>query len=117
MTRDDLVGKTIAEARVDPEDIWITFDDGTQYRQYHEQSCCENVRVEDVNPSIDTLVGGVLHSIVVETNEDENNKASHTWTFYKVHTSKGSVDIRWLGESNGYYSERVDESINGARVW
>ena len=82
--------------------------DGKVVTFYHMQDCCEYVRIEDIVGDLSDLVGEPL-LLAEESNDNATNVGEYgTWTFYKFGTRKGYVDIRWLGESNGYYSERVD---------
>jgi hypothetical protein len=96
------------------DELLFTMDNGDRYIMYHSQDCCEYVRIEDIDGDLNDLVGSpVLQAEVVsgETQdawEEDERQDSYTWTFYKFATIKGSVTLRWLGESNGYYSERVD---------
>ena len=79
----------------------------------HHQDRCEGVAIEDVVGDPANLIG---HPLLV-AREDTNNDAasrpgkeyvySWLWTFYSFATVKGWVTLRWLGESNGYYSESV----------
>ncbi len=76
---------------------------------FHEQDCCENVHLEDITGDLTDLVGyPILQAeLVTEKTEDGEWGDSSTWSFYKFATIKGSVTVRWLGSSNGYYSEEV----------
>lgn len=108
-----LMHRTITNLEQDgDEELLFTMDNGDRYIMYHSQCCCERVRIEDIDGDLNDLVGSpVLQAEVVsgETPDDwEPNRESYTWTFYKFATIKGSVTLRWLGESNGWYSERVD---------
>lgn len=74
---------------------------------FHYQDCCESVELIDFEISSKNLIGGEVLSLREETSSRENKYTHQTWTFYHFDTTKGSLWMRWFGESNGYYSERV----------
>ena len=113
----DLKGKTLIKVSgLKKGGDFVTFytKEGNVYEMYHDQDCCEKVEVEDVCGDIEDLLNFPI-LLAEESTSRENPKEpediwndSFTWTFYKLSTLKGDVTIRWYGESNGYYSERVD---------
>lgn len=113
-TVSDLVGRTLMRVTVseDKERVTFTLDSGREYAMSHTQNCCESVQLEEVIGDLDDLVGAPILAAEESTNSEEPKpheySDSFTWTFYKLATIKGSVTLRWLGESNGYYSESVD---------
>jgi hypothetical protein len=109
LTFGDLVGKTCLNVEVGDDFIAFVFLDGTIAKMYHAQDCCEDVSIEDINGDVGDLIGTPLLVCDERTNSVEGGDyESATWTFYTLRTIRGSVDIRWLGVSNGYYSESVD---------
>ena len=89
----------------------VTFEnDEVRYVLYHDQDCCETVTVEEIIGDLEDLENLPLLIAREDTNSDDPgtcNSESYTWTFYNFATYKGYVTIRFLGESNGYYSEDV----------
>lgn len=97
----------------DSEDtIVFTRADGVRYVMGYEADCCASCKLIDLNGDLADLVG-VPITLADESSsapdgwEPEEYCESYTWTFYRLATCKGHVDIRWFGESNGYYSESV----------
>lgn len=82
---------------------------------YHNQDCCESVQIDDINGNLQDLVGNILlvadERISDEPEGDDQNNESDTWTFYTFRCNAESVDVKWHGYSNGYYSERVDVRV------
>lgn len=107
-----ILGKTVVSIhgmKEESEEIIFTFSGGEFAKFYHDRDCCEIVEVEDVCGDPKDLIGYPLVVAREATLERYNECRDHeTATFYEFATNKGSVTIRWLGRSNGYYSERVD---------
>jgi len=106
-----IIGKTPTNIIATEDEITFDFSDCTACKFFHEQSCCEAVSIEDVNGDWGDLIGTpllVAEERISDCVETEDGWGTETWTFYTFRSLKGSVDVRWHGESNGYYSERVD---------
>jgi hypothetical protein len=108
----DIVGKTfdrVYQSEVFGNDaIIFETEDCRRFGLYHRQDCCENVSIESIVGDLEDLQGTPILLAEEACNEDPNANESATWTFYKLATIHGYVDIRFYGESNGYYSESVD---------
>uniref|UniRef100_A0A6M3INT0 DUF7448 domain-containing protein n=1 Tax=viral metagenome TaxID=1070528 RepID=A0A6M3INT0_9ZZZZ len=123
MTIDTLLGKSLTSIEGDVGTKKITFQTANNetYELSHDQDCREEVCVVDISGDLQDLIKHPIllaeeiisaNSVPDEIKYIDQDKYlygdSFTWTFYKLATIKGSVTIRWLGTSNGYYSESVD---------
>lgn len=111
----ELVGKTLTKMDIGGDEINFTCSDGTKFVMLHHSDCCENVSIEDICGEVENMLNTPV--LVAEKNSNDENppgvaipeyQDSFTWTFYNLRTVKGSMTIRWYGESNGYYSESVN---------
>lgn len=93
------------------DEVFIKTNNGT-YKLYHEQDCCEHVRIVKVIGNVNELIGEVIFA---EEDSDANDPDwyneyfddSHTWTKYVLKTANASLEFWFLGESNGYYGESI----------
>jgi hypothetical protein len=114
---EDLPGRVLYKVvKLGNDELRFYLTDTHYVRMHHNQDCCESVSIEDIVGDLDDLVGTpiLLAEERVSRNEDgteEQYCESYTWTYYSFRTIKGSVDIRWYGSSNGYYSESVNIDI------
>lgn len=112
---EELLGRVVKEivGKEGDDELILKTEDGKKFSMWHQQDCCEYVRLEQVDGNLEDLIGYPILQAEESTNNDVFDGKpsyidSHTWTFYKLATKKGYVTLRWLGESNGYYGEEVD---------
>lgn len=116
MSIEQLIGKTlikISDTKEGDTEILFVTTEGEVFRMDHEQDCSESVFVLDIVGHLDDLVGSPILYAEETSNpmDPPPSEGSGTWTFYHIRTMKGTVTIRWYGESNGYYSESVDFAL------
>jgi hypothetical protein len=114
-----LVGEVLDSVDIDREEnqILLTTRSGRKFLVYHEQDCCETVAISGQDGNFDKLIGKPLieaRDIAVDTSEEAID-SSQTTTTLVFRVDDQTVISRWVGDSNGFYSESVDiaELING----
>jgi hypothetical protein len=114
-----MLGKTMVSVvgKAGGDEMIFTADDGKKFKFLHDQDCCESVDIVDIVGDLSDLEGSPIVEAEEVSNADDpsipptpeqQEYESQTWTFYRFSTVKGSVLVRWLGTSNGYYSEAVN---------
>lgn len=114
----EMLGKTMIKIEHDQtgkenEELRFYWSDSEGIGFTHYQDCCEHVYIESIDGDLDDLIGQplMIAEEVVTTLESEYDSGTATW--YRFATIKGYVTVRWVGESNGYYSESVDKFMIG----
>jgi hypothetical protein len=102
----------------DESDTLQIITDKYKYHLYHEQDCCEFVRLVKIIGDIDNILNEEI--IFAEEDSGANDPAwhtgynyddHHTWTKFVLGTKNGNVEFWFLGESNGYYSEHISIKV------
>ena len=106
----DLIGETLEYVDQDPElnEILLTTKSGRRIMIYHEQDCCERVRIVDTTGNWHDLIGKVIVEADKLSYRLSDWAESATQTILTFRVDDATIISRWIGESNGYYSERVD---------
>lgn len=109
----EMIGQTYSRVKKGEYDtLEFIRSDGVKHVFFHDQSCCEQVYIEDICGDLKDLEkSSILVAEEVSNNTpckkgDEDDMFQ--WTFYKFATAKGHVTVRWYGTSNGYYSIDVE---------
>jgi hypothetical protein len=105
-------GKTVTNVRSETGEVHITCSDGSVFKLYHSQACCESVSIQSGAEDLPKLIGKTITKVVetIDNNPDgvdtSGGSATRT-TFDFILLNAMPIKLVWLGESNGYYSESV----------
>lgn len=120
ITYDKLIGEVFTDVsgkRQDEE--FILTNDNFYVAIYVPDDCCNQGWLEDVDGDIKDLLESPITMFEevgsrerdIGYDSENHYQDSCTWTYYKIGSEKGSVTLRFVGTSNGYYCERADVHI------
>lgn len=108
----DILNQVCVGHELRDDALILVFENGAVMKMHHQQQCCESVWLEDINGDLDDLLNTPLLVCDERVNTVATKKKEGTWTFYTLRSLKGSIDLRWFGTSNGYYSEKAEIDVH-----
>lgn len=106
----DLIGKKIINIEglsKGSEQVTIYCEDHTYMMMGKIDDHVNESIIDDVIGDVNDLLGSTI--LIAETTQGSDSL--HNWTFYKISTRNGYVDIRWYGDDDNIdyqYAARVD---------
>ena len=93
------------------QSVMIRLSNGSYIEQDsgYDEYCDACIRIDQINGEVSKHIGATILKLdekIVEDVASTNEPA--TAIFYTLQTSKGYLDWRWSGESDGWYSETVN---------
>ena len=114
----NFIGKQFFHIDKEDDEIFFYCSDGKIYQMYHEQEHSESVYIKNIKGNIENLINTDILNVEIVTKDKKVPYGTATLTFYKFTTQKGSVTIKWFGNSNGHYSESVDfRTFDAKDIW
>jgi hypothetical protein len=104
---DFLVGEVLTYIDIADDEIMLTTESGRKFKIYHYQDCCESVYIEGTDGDFRELIGKPIIEATHEAESGDSDYGSCTKTKLTFKVNDATVISRWIGESNGYYSEGV----------
>ena len=101
------IDKLVITGEVEKTKVYFYMED-LVYVLYHIPDCCESVELIDICGDTADFDNATICRAECNEQENETVDGSETYSFYRLDSDKGSIVLRWKGESNGYYSESVD---------
>lgn len=111
---DDLVGKTILDARYDGDHIYLNLNDGSCVSMIPYGDCCAHCYIQHVDGA-DALVNAVVKQVeTLECHptqvEIDNADTLDAWG-HRLITDKGYFTIEMRVNHNGYYGGSLDLTL------
>lgn len=108
----ELEGETlvsVSECENEECNTVVTFNtlSGRKFEMFHPQNCCESVILDDRVGDWESVLGSPVLVAEERSSYEHTGSSDNEWTFYTIRTVNGTVDMRWFGTSNGYYSTAV----------